>query len=268
MLSGVGPGETLAKFGIAVQVDCPDVGRHLQDHPALPVTFVSRSNDTLKNAESPLSVLNYLCLKRGMLASNGIEGLAFAQVHKDGVQAPDLELIFIPFDARNQFLAPPELHAFVFGVAVVAPLSRGRLTLRSLDPLDSPSIDFGLLSDPDGRDAAVLWEGIRLSRKIAATSPLAEQNGGELLPGPSVQTDEEMMEYAIQSLQTVYHPSSTCRMGSAPGSVVDARLRVHGIDGLWVADASVMPTVPRGHPNAVVAMIAERAAGWIGDSFD
>ncbi len=263
MLSGVGPASELTKLGITVQVNAPDVGAHLQDHPGLPVAFSSRTNDTLMSAESLRSVLRYLFFKRGMLASNGIEGFAFTQVHKGATIAPDLELIFIPFDARNQFLEPPEVHAFAFGVVVVAPLSRGRLTLKSADPFAPPQIEFGLLSDPEGIDASVMWEGIRLARKIAATSPLAEQNAGELRPGISIQSDEDMREFAGKAIQTVYHPSSTCRMGSDPKSVVDPQLRVRGVQGLWVADASVMPAVPRGHPNAVVAMIAERAAGWI-----
>lgn len=130
-------------------------------------------------------------------------------------------------------------------------------------PAAPPAIDPGLLSDPDGIDAAVLCEGVRLSRRIAATPPLAEWNSGEIRPGASLQSDSELLDYASTDLQTVYHPTSTCRMGSDERAVVDPQLRVRGIDGLWIADASVMPSVPRGHPNAVVAMIARRAADWI-----
>jgi choline dehydrogenase-like flavoprotein len=246
-----------------LHVDSPNVGEHLQDHPLLPVVFRTRSTDTLKNAESPLNLLRYLVFKRGMLASNGTEGFAFTQVQPGPVAAPDLELVFLPFEWRNQGLEPPQEHAFGIGAAVVAPRSRGRLRLRNPDPLAPPVIDFGLLSDPEGIDASVLWEGVRLSRKIAATSPLAEENAGELRPGASAESDSELLAYASAELQTVYHPTSTCRMGSDRSAVVDAQLRVRGVDGLWVADASVMPSVPRGHPNAVVAMIAERAARWI-----
>lgn len=129
--------------------------------------------------------------------------------------------------------------------------------------MDPPRIDFGLLSDPEGIDAAILWEGIRLSRKVASTAPLAEDNAGELRPGAPIESEREFLDFASEELQTVYHPTSTCSMGSDPGSVVDPQLKVRGIDGLWVVDASIMPTVPRGHPNAVVAMIAARAARWI-----
>ena len=213
MLSGVGPAAVLQQHGLPVQVDAPEVGENLQDHPVLPVVYRTRSRDTLKSAESLLEVLRYLVFKRGMLASGGVEGFAFTQVHPG--------------------------------------------------PVAAPAIDPGLLSDPDGIDASVLWEGVRLARRIAATSPLAEWNVGELRPGVSVQSDRDLLDYAGTELQTVYHPTSSCRMGSDARAVIDPQLRVRGIDGLWIADASVMPSIPRGHPNAVVAMIAERAAGWI-----
>lgn len=263
MLSGIGPGNALQAVGLRTRVDAPEVGANLQDHPILPVVFRSLSADTLKKAKSPLNLLRYLLLKRGMLASNGVEAFAFTQVHAGAVAAPDLEIVFLPFEARKELLEPPREHGFVLAPAVVAPRSRGQLTLPSADPLAKPTIDFGLLSDPDGIDAAVLWEGVRLSRRIAATAPLAACNAGELRPGPATESDRDLLNYASAELQTVYHPTSTCRMGSDERAVVDPQLRVRGMDRLWVADASVMPAVPRGHPNAVVAMIAERAAGWI-----
>jgi len=263
MLSGVGPAAVLAEFGLPVQVDAPDVGENLQDHPTLPVVFRARSTDTLKRAESPLNLVRYFVFKRGMLASNGVEGIAFKCVGNGNELAPNLEIMFLPFEARNQLLEPPQEHAFCLAPAVVAPQSRGRLRLQGPDPLLPPQIDLGLLSDASGADASVLWEGVRLSRKIAATLPLASANAGEMRPGASVNSDEDLLTYASTELQTVYHPTSTCRMGSDTRAVVDPKLRVRGVDSLWIADASVMPSVPRGHPNAVVAMIAERAAGGI-----
>jgi len=127
----------------------------------------------------------------------------------------------------------------------------------------APCLDFGLLSDPDGIDASVACEGIRLCRRIAATAPLAGHNAGEMRPGASIESDRDLLAFASEDMQTVYHPTSTCRMGSDAHAVVDPELRVRGVESLWVADASVMPSVPRGHPNAVVAMIAERAAQWV-----
>ncbi len=263
MLSGIGPGPVLQQFGMPVHVDAPEVGENLQDHPVLPMVYRTSSTDTLLRAESPRELLRYLLFRRGMLASGGVEAFAFTQVRPDAVAAPDLELMFLPFDMRKEFLEPPQEHAFGLGPAVVAPRSRGRVMLRNTDPLVPLAIDPALLSDPDGIDAAVLWEGVRWSRRIAATAPLAEQNAGELRPGAGVESERDLLAYAGTALQTVYHPTSTCRMGSDARAVVDPRLRVRGIDALWIADASVMPSIPRGHPNAVVAMIANRAATWI-----
>jgi len=263
MLSGIGPAAVLTELGLPVQVAAPEVGENLQDHPVIPVVFRTGRRDTFKSAESPLNLFRYFVLKRGMLASNGVEAIAFKQVQPGPVAAPDLEIMFLPFETRKEFLEPPQEHAFCIAPAVVAPESRGRLTLQGYDPLLPPRIDFGLLNDPEGKDAAVLWEGVRLSRKIAATPPLEAANTGEISPGVAVESDDDLLAYASRELQTVYHPTGTCRMGSDTRAVVDPKLHVRGVDGLWVADASVMPSVPRGHPNAVVAMIAERAAGWI-----
>jgi choline dehydrogenase len=263
MLSGVGPAMTLAALGIPMRYDAPEVGLNLQDHPVLPLVFRTGGTNTFKNAESPLSLIRYLVFKRGMLASNGCEAFAFTEVHPSRAPGPNLELIFVPFDFRGQFLEPPQVHAFGIGAAVVRPRSRGHVILRSSDPLAPLGIDFGLLSDPEGIDAAVLWAGVRLGRRIAATAPLEAENAGELRPGETVEKDSDLQAYAGMELQTLYHPTSTCRMGSDARAVVDPRLHVRGVDSLWVADASVMPSVPRGHPNAVVAMIAQRAADWI-----
>ena len=208
-------------------------------------------------------LLRYLLAGRGMLASNGVEAFAFTQVGPGPVQAPDLELMMLPVDAQPEFLEPPREHAFVIAPAVVAPRSRGRLHLRGRDVGTPMGIDPALLSDTEGVDAQVLWHGVRLARRIAAAAPLAACNGGELRPGPLAQHERDFMAYALGALQTVYHPTSTCRMGSDAAAVVDPQLRVRGVQGLWVADASVMPTVPRGHPNAVVAMIGQRAVAWV-----
>jgi choline dehydrogenase len=263
MLSGIGPAKALAAFGLPVHVDAPDVGRHLQDHPALGPVYATTRSETFLNAGSKENDELYRTSGRGMLASSGIEGFAFTQVRRGPAAAPDLELIFLPMDWRNQALDPPQQHAFAIAAVVLAPRSRGQVTLRSADPLEAPRIDFGLLSDPEGIDAEILCKGFRLCRRIAATAPLAGDNAGELRPGAEVLSDRDLLDYASRELQTVYHPTSTCRMGSDPQSVVDPQLRVRGVDGLWVVDASVMPAVPRGHPNAAVAMIAQRASGWI-----
>jgi choline dehydrogenase len=263
MLSGIGPAAALAQLGLPVRIDRREVGANLQDHPTLGVIFRAHGRDTLKAAESLPSLINYLLFKRGMLASNGVEGFAFTQVTPGPIAAPDLEILCLPFEYRREFLEAPQVHAFSLAPAVVAPRSRGSVSLRSADPLAPPRIDPNVLGDPEGIDAAVLWAGVRLCRQLAASAAMAPWNAGELRPGSDCQSESDLRAYAGENLQTVYHPTSTCRMGSDEGAVVDSELRVRGVDALWVADASVMPTVPRGHPNAVVAMIANRAAPWI-----
>lgn len=263
MLSGIGPKAALTQLGIKVVCDAPEVGENLQDHPLSQVVFRTKRADTLKNAESFQNFLRYLLFKRGMLASNAVEAFAFKRVHPSAPQAPDLELLFGPMEWRNEGLAAPEIHAFTIATITAAPRSRGRISLRSADPLAPPAIDFNLLSDPDQVDAAVLLAGARLARKIANTDPLREEKIEEVFPGENIESDDALLGSLKKELQTVYHPTSTCRMGSDARAVVDPKLRVAGITNLWVADASVMPSVPRGHPNAVVAMIAYRAAEMI-----
>jgi choline dehydrogenase-like flavoprotein len=263
MLSGIGPAEALTRLGIPVYYDAPEVGANLQDHPMVPTIYATRGTDTFKKAESPLSLLRYLIFKRGMLASNAVEAFAFTQSGGSSGAPPDIELILAPFQWNNQGLEPPKVDAVSIGVAVVAPRSRGSLRLRSADPLDAPLIDFGLLTDPEGLDAAATLAGARLSRRIASIPPLVEFVDKEIFPGPDIDEDAKLLARLASEIQTVYHPTSTCRMGTDPRAVVDPELRVRGVDGLWIADASVMPAVPRGHPNAVVAMIANRAARMI-----
>ena len=263
MLSGIGDPAQLQRYGIAVRCAAPDVGANLQDHPMVGAGFRVRRKDTFAKAETPLNLLRYIFLRNGMLTSNAVEAFAFARTRPDVSSAPDLELLFAPFEWRNEGLEKPQVHAFTLGTIAVAPRSRGRVALKSGDPLVAPAIDFGLLSDPDGEDEAVLLAGFRWIRKIAATQPLAAECVDEFEPGAHVTSARDLRDFINTRLQTVYHPTSTCRMGADDRSVVDAQLRVRGVTGLWVADASVMPTVPRGHPNAVVAMIAHRAAAMI-----
>ena len=260
-LSGIGPAEHLRQHGIPVQRDVPGVGSNLQEHPLLPVTFGARRPISLKRAESPLQLLAWLLLKRGILTSNLAEAIAFTSTR--GETAPDLELCFVPVDWRDQGLEPPQVHAFGCGVVVLTPRSRGTVRLRSGDPFAPPVIDLALLSDPEGADVDVLARGIELFRRIVATEPLASESSGEIAPGPNVHDRDAVLAYCSEALQTIYHPAGTCRMGTDADAPVTPELRFRACESLWVADASVMPTLPRGHPNAVVAMIAHRAAELI-----
>ena len=261
-LSGFGPGRDLQAVGVEVLRDVPQVGANLQEHPLLPVMVRARRPVSLKKAESPLNLLAWLVAGRGMLASNVAEAVAFAS--SDGDAAPDVELCFVPVEWRGEGLEAPSVHGFGCGVVVVAPRSRGSVRLRSPDPLAPPAIDLGLLSDFDGADLRALTWGVELFRRIAATNPLAAEMAGELTPGADVRGADAIRAHCASALQTIYHPTGTCRMGTDDAAPVTPELRFRGVEGLWVADASVMPTVPRGHPNAVVAMIADRAADLLG----
>ena len=260
MLSGIGPAQQLRRQGIEIVLDRPAVGENLQDHPLSPVKFSMRRQASMKSAESLGQLLRWMLLRKGMLASNGVEAIAFTSVYDE--RAPDLELLLATLEWRNQALEPPRCHAFSIGVSPCAPRSRGRVTLRSRLPRDPPRIDFGLLTDADGIDATILLAGARLARAIAATPPLADETTGELAESVDAVSDDALLDYLKSEIQTVYHPCGTCRMGTDERATVDSRLRVRGVENLWIADASVMPAVPRGHPNAVVAMIARRASEW------
>jgi choline dehydrogenase len=260
-LSGIGPANHLRQHGIPVMRDVPGVGSNLQEHPFLPVAFRARRPISLKRAESALQLFAWLLFNRGVLTSNLAEAMAFTSTK--GETVPDLELCFAPVEWRDQGLNPPQVHAFGCCVVALAPRSRGSVRLRSSDPLAAPAIDLALLSDPDGADADVLVKGVELFRRIVATEPLASESAGELTPGPDVHGRDAVLAYCSEALQTIYHPAGTCRMGMDTAAPVTPDLRFRDYDSLWVADASVMPTVPRGHPNAVVAMIAHRAADLI-----
>ncbi len=262
MRSGIGNGYDLEQRGIEAKVHSPHVGRHLQDHPMAVPTFATVHSRTYKSAESLPNLLNYLFRKRGPLASNVAEAIAFARSSSELI-APDIELLFAPLEWRKEALEPPAINAFSIGVAVVAPQSRGEIRLMSKDAYDVPLLDFGLFSDANGSDRKAMLSGMRLARRIASTSPFSEHLACEHAPGTAAQSDEALWRWICEEVQTVYHPACSCRMGDAGHAVVSPELAVHGTERLWIADASVMPNLVRGHPNTAVAMIAARAAGFI-----
>lgn len=224
--------------------------------------FKTNHNDTYKAAESPKNLLKYLFWKQGPLASNVAEAIAFARSNPM-LTAPDIELIFAPFEWREEALKPPLVDGFAIGVAVIAPHSRGSVTVSTRHVEIAPKIDFGLFSDREGRDRKAILAGVELARKVAAQKPFSAQISEEYFPGAHINDYEALFAEVCQNVQTVYHPAGTCRMGDKEQGVVSSNLKVHGCEQLWVADASVMPTLVRGHPNAAVAMIATRAAEFI-----
>jgi choline dehydrogenase-like flavoprotein len=263
MLSGIGDRDQLAEHGIDVVADAPDVGSNLLDHLVVPLGF-DVPDDTLFAAQKPLQLANYLLRRRGMLTSNVGEAYGFVRSHQD-LELPDLELIFAPAPYFDEGIGDPyDRHAVVMGPILLKPHSRGTITLRSADPKDKPIIDPGYLTDDAGADRAALMAGLRMCADIATSAALRGIIGKVVRPLGATDLDDETLERALNSLShTLYHPVSTCRMGSDDASVVDPELRVRGVDGLRVADASVMPTIIRGHTHAPSVLIGEKAAHLI-----
>ena len=259
MLSGIGPAGALRAHGIEVRQDLPGVGGNLQDHLVCGVIMGVNHRDTLGSAETLGSVAKYFLRGRGPLASNVAEMCAFVRTQPD-LAASDLQFHMAPGYFNNHGLGREKIHAASLGGTLLQPFSRGRLSLRSPNPLDPPRIDPRYLTD--GRDLALLVEGLKIARRVFASSAWSSQRTSELLPGPGITTDEDLAAFVRQSCETLYHPVGTCAMGPASDAtaVVDAELRVHGVEGLRVVDASMMPVVPRGNTNAPTMAIAEKAA--------
>ncbi len=260
MLSGVGPRAALEGLGIPVVRELDAVGRHLQDHLSVPVIATIYGEGSLLGAEKPVELVRYLLSRKGMLTSNVGEAMAFVRSSPE-LSAPDLQLIFAPVEFIEHGLQPPPGHGVTCGVVLLQPESEGEISLVSSEPFVRPRIEPRYLSDAGDRDLEVLVAGVRLAREILSAPALSEAVSGEMWPGPGAESDDEMMEFVRRRAETLYHPVGTCRMGPDPAdSVVDPTLRVHGIEGLRVVDASVMPRIVRGNTNAPTIMIAERAA--------
>jgi len=232
--------------------------RSLRDHLALPVIYRTTGSSSLKSAESPVQLARYLTSRRRMLTSNVGEAMAFVR-SDPGIEAPDLQLIFAPVAYMDHGLTPPPCHALTLGAVLLRPESVGSLRLATADPFDPPKIDPGYLSDPEGRDLDRLVGVIDRLRDIAAQPALSSVVASELWPGDDVRDRSALEAFVRLRAFTLYHPVGTCRMGHDPEAVVDDQLRVHGLEGLRVVDASVMPTIPRGNTHAPTMMIAERA---------
>jgi choline dehydrogenase-like flavoprotein len=263
MLSGVGDRDQLAEHGIDVVHEAPDVGSNLLDHLIAPMGF-DVPDDTLFTAEKPLQLANYFLRRRGMLTSNVGEAYGFVRSRPE-LELPDLELIFAPAPYFEEGIGDPyDGHAVVMGPILLKPHSHGTITLRSADPKDKPVIDPRYLTDDAGADRAALMAGLRMCADIAKSAALNGIIGKIARPRGATDLGDETLERALNSLShTLYHPVSTCRMGSDDASVVDPELRVRGVDGLRVADASVMPTIIRGHTHAPSVLVGEKAADLI-----
>jgi choline dehydrogenase len=266
LLSGIGPAAELEAAGVEPVHDLRGVGRNLRDHVATGILVLTGAGArSLAGADSPLNLLRWLVLRRGPLTSNVAEAAAFVRT-RDGLAGPDLELVFAPVLFQDEGLTRPTEHGVTLAAVLLQPRSAGSVSLRSADPLAPPAIDPGYLSDPTGEDAATLLRGLRLARRIAATPPLAGQLATELLPGAEASSEDDLLRHVRAASQSLYHPVGTCRLGDDEGAVVDRSLRVHGLDGVHVVDASVIPAPPRGHTNWPTVMVAERAAELLRDA--
>jgi choline dehydrogenase len=257
MLSGIGPAARLRELGIDVVVDSPGVGGNLHDHPYVPVVWFTRGTADFRDAETLVQMARWMTAKRGPLTSNAAESTAFLR-SRGGLPAPDVQLQALPTMTVDQGLGTPPGAGFSVVPAVVDVRSRGRLWLRSADPRWRPAIDPGYYADPADLDAMLV--GVRVAQQIAASAPLPTFIARPYLPGPDARSDEALREAIRATTETLFHPVGTCAMGSGEEAVVDAELRVRGVEALRVVDASVMPAVPRGNTNAPTIAVAERAA--------
>jgi choline dehydrogenase len=267
MLSGVGPGAMLAAHGIGALVDNPNVGAHLNDHQGLNYTYrmkVPTLNDVLRPWWGKAWVgVQYLLARRGPLAKSINAGGGFFRTDP-GLSRPNMQLYMqafstlLPKPGERPILTPDPFPGMSLGLSNCRPTSRGRIELASPDPLAPPRIVQNAYGTD--QDVAEMLAAVKMLRRIAAEAPLAEVIAEELRPGPAVQRDEDLIADFRARSGTVYHPSCTARMGPDAGSaVVDARLRVHGVEGLRVCDASVFPTLIAGNTNAPAMMV-----GWKG----
>lgn len=261
-LSGIGNPERLDPLGIKVVHELPEVGENLQDHFYVKAVFECNRpitiNDQLGNwFGQMLQGAKWLLTRRGPLTVSAGYAAAFARTHPD-LTRPDAQIYFINFSASQAGGKLDPFSGFTCSVSQLQVQSRGDCHIRSADPFDAPAIRYNYMSTAADRD--VMINGLKLIRRLAATKPLSDYVLQERRPGPDVQTDEQWLDYCREAGATVYHPTSTCRMGGDAGSVVDTQLRVRGISNLSVVDASVMPAVVSGNTNAAVIAIAEKAA--------
>ncbi|MEH6457114.1 MAG: choline dehydrogenase [Cocleimonas sp.] len=263
-LSGVASTELLNKHNIPVVKELPGVGQNLQDHLQIRLVFKTKQdtlNDELNSYFKQFKVgLQYFLNRTGALTLAASQIVIFTKT-KPEIERPDIQFHFQPLSADKPGDGVHPFSAFTTSVCQLRPHSSGHLEIKSTDPLQHPAIHPNYLSDE--RDLEVAVESIKVARRIAEAPALAAQITDEYVPGREFQTDEELLLAARKFSQTIYHPTSTCKMGHDDMAVVDDRLRVHGIQGLRVADASIMPEITSGNTNAPAIMIGEKASDMI-----
>ena len=263
-LSGVGAADILKKVGVDLVKDLPGVGQNLQDHLQIRLVFKTSQatlNDEVNSLIKQAWVgMKYILTRTGPLTLAASQVCVFTKSNPD-VERPDIQFHMQPLSADKPGDGAHKFSAFTSSVCQLRPNSRGHIEIKSKNPLEYPAIHPGYLSDD--RDLKVAVDSIKVARRIAEADALAPHILDEYVPGRQYQTDEELLDAARKHSQTIYHPTSTCKMGHDDMAVVDDRLRVHGIEGLRVVDASIMPEIVSGNTNAPTIMIAEKAADMI-----
>jgi choline dehydrogenase len=260
MLSGIGPQEKLAEFGIEAVMDLPGVGQNLQDHVMAPVAYHATQPVSLANATTEEEAIKFQSEGKGMLTSNIGEAGGFLKLDPHAL-TPELQFHFAPSWFIMHGAANPEGHGLTLAPGIVGTKSVGYLTIRSADPNDPPLIDPNYLADET--DMEVIVAGVKIARQILNSAAFDEYRGEEYLPGEAAQSDEDIREFIRNWAQNIYHPVGTCKMGNDPMAVVNDRLQVHGVQGLRVADASIMPFIINANTNNPCIMIGEKCADMI-----
>jgi choline dehydrogenase len=257
MLSGIGPADHVREHGIDVVLNLPGVGQNLHDHTAVPLIWHTKDTTDVAEFNNLVNFARAKATGRGPLVSNIGEAGGFFRTRED-LAAPDLQVHVAPTGFWDNGMHEPTTRKVTVAPTLVGVASRGQLRLRSANPHWHPDIDPAYYDDQSDLDAMV--SGIRRMLETVRSGPLARYIEAPFMPVSGDPSEEELVEHVRRHTQTLYHPVGTCAMGSGEQAVVDPQLRVRGIDGLRVADASVMPVVPRGNTNAPAVMVGEKAA--------
>ncbi|ANY79635.1 sorbosone dehydrogenase [Microvirga ossetica] len=262
MLSGIGPAGVLSQHGIAVQADLPGVGQNLQDHHEVPIVASTTGAFGYFGQDRGFAMvghgLQYMLFKSGAVTTTGVEACAF--IDPDGNARPTLQLYCVPTVYLDRDVSGVEpTHGVTLNPCLLRPKARGSVRLASADPLAAPQVDPQFFGDPE--DLRLTVAGLRYAREVLATSPVRGMVDREIFPGPDVMSDEALAAHCRRTVKTNYHPVGTCRMGRETDrdAVVTPDLKVRGIEGLRIVDASIMPTITSGNTNAPVLAIADKA---------
>jgi len=264
LLSGIGDADVLKRFGVPVVLDLKGVGKNLQDHLDCSIQYESSQPITLYSQANPLAAmktgLEYMLFGTGLATGQGLESGAFLKSRPD-LDTPDLQFHFIAALMFDHTRRRADRHGFMAHVCQLRPESRGTISIKSADPMVAPVIQPNYLEAEEDRRA--MREGVKLAREIFAQTAFDAYRGPELMPGAHVTKDEQIDAFIRKTAETIYHPVGSAKMGRDADSVVDPQLKVHGIEGLRVVDASVMPSLVSGNTNAPTIMIAEKASDLI-----